>query len=63
MFTLGRSDVFAPGDRGLQKAIENIYNLPIDAPPSKIIAIADTWKPYRTTACLHLWHSLDNESK
>lgn len=60
MFTLRRPDVFAPGDRGLQLAIEQIYQLPANTPESQIVAIADTWRPHRTTASLHLWQSLNN---
>lgn len=60
MFTLGRPDIFAPDDVGLQRAMIRLYNW--DTLPSKkeLIAAAEKWQPYRTVACLHLWHSLDN---
>ena len=61
MFTLIRPDVFAPDDRGLQLAIQKLYTLPSVPPRSELEAIAATWSPYRTTACWHLWRSLDNE--
>ena len=60
MFTLGRPDVFAPGDRGLQLAIQRLYNFPATPPPKALEQLASTWSPYRTTACTHLWHSLEN---
>lgn len=59
-FTLGRPDVFAPGDRGLQLAIQRLYNFPVTPPPKALEQLASTWSPYRTTACTHLWHSLEN---
>ena len=60
MFTLMRPDVFAPDDRGLQLAIQKMYGLPDVPPRAELEAIARKWSPYRTTACYHLWHSLDN---
>ncbi len=60
MFTLGRPDVFAPDDRGLQLAVQKLYKLPEVPPRSEILAIAEKWRPYRTAASYHLWRSLDN---
>lgn len=61
MFTLDRPDVFAPDDRGLQLAIQRLYNLPEVPKRSELEAIAAKWSPYRTTASWHLWALLDNE--
>lgn len=58
MFTLGRSDIFAADDRGLQLAIEKLYEQTFTR--KELEQFATRWAPYRTTACLHLWHSLDN---
>lgn len=60
MFTLRRPDVFAPGDRGLQLAIERLYNLPAKTSQSQLEVFAERWQPHRTTASLHLWQSLNN---
>lgn len=60
MFTLGRLDVFAPDDVGLQRGIQKLYGLEAVPPKAELIAIADKWRPYRTVASWHLWHSLDN---
>lgn len=60
MFTLGRLDVFAPDDGGLQRAVAKLYGLEAVPPKAELIAIADKWRPYRTVASWHLWHSLDN---
>lgn len=61
IFTLHRSDIFAPNDRGLQIAIKEIYEL-TELPSNRALEqfAEDHWAPYRTTASLHLWHSLDN---
>lgn len=63
MFTLGRPDVFAPDDVGLQNAMKRLYGW--DALPSRaeLIRFAERWRPYRTVAALYLWHMLDNEPK
>lgn len=58
IFTLQRPDVFAPGDRGLQLAIERHYKQAVAK--SELEEFAKRWAPYRSTASLHLWHSLDN---
>lgn len=60
MFTLARPDVFAPGDRGLQLAIERLYDLPAKTTELQLATFAERWQPHRTTASLHLWQSLNN---
>jgi DNA-3-methyladenine glycosylase II len=60
MFTLGRLDVFAPDDVGLQRAITRLYNLPAVPPRAELEQIAGRWRPYRTVAAWHLWESLRN---
>ena len=59
IFTLHRPDVFAPDDRGLQIAIEKIYDKSFSR--SELVSFAERWEPHRSTACLHLWRSLDNK--
>lgn len=58
IFTLHRPDVFAPDDRGLQLAAEKLYDRTFTR--SELDQLAEQWSPYRSTACLHLWRSLDN---
>jgi DNA-3-methyladenine glycosylase II len=58
MFTLGREDVFAPDDLGIQQAMIATYKLDNNNKKElreKMIKLSDKWKPYRTYACLHLW--------
>ena len=58
MFTLGREDVFAVDDLGIQQAMTKLYNLDNSdkkAMKEKMIRLSSKWTPYRTYACLHLW--------
>jgi len=62
MFTLGREDVFAVDDLGIQQAMIRLYKL--DKSDKKklrdnMLRISDLWSPYRTFACLHLWRHKD----
>lgn len=62
MFTLGREDVFAVDDLGIQQAMARLYkleDLPLKDLKQRMLAIAEDWKPYRTYACLHLWNWKD----
>lgn len=64
MFTLGREDLFAFDDWGLQNAIVKLYNLKIENKKEllqKIEKITAKWSPYRTYACLYLWKWKDNK--
>jgi DNA-3-methyladenine glycosylase II len=63
MFALGREDVFAIDDWGVQNAMINLYKL--DRTDKKkfredLLRISKKWSPYRTYACLHLWRWKDN---
>jgi DNA-3-methyladenine glycosylase II len=60
IFTLVRLDVFAPDDVGLKRAIKQIYGYDEVPNRDRLIEMAETWKPYQTVACWHLWKSLKN---
>jgi DNA-3-methyladenine glycosylase II len=58
MFALGREDVFAVDDLGIQQAITRLYDLdPSNKKKMKerMIEISSQWSPYRTYACRYLW--------
>ncbi len=62
MFTLGREDVFAVDDLGIQQAMTKVYKL--DAADKKgmkekMLKISAKWAPYRTYACFYLWKYKD----
>ena len=66
MFTLGREDVFAVDDLGIQNSMIEHYQL--DRADKKkfkeqLLKISAAWSPYRTYACLHLWRWKDEPTK
>lgn len=63
MFALGREDVFAVDDLGIQNAMIKLYKL--DNSDKKqlkedMLRLSKKWSPYRTYACIHLWRWKDN---
>ncbi|WP_276132599.1 DNA-3-methyladenine glycosylase family protein [Polluticoccus soli] len=63
MFALGREDVFAVDDLGIQQGMAKLYKLDMadkKAMREKMLKISEKWKPYRTYACMHLWRWKDN---
>ncbi len=63
MFSLGREDIFAIDDWGLQNAVINIYKLKTDDKKKlreRILKISSQWSPYRSYASLYLWRWKDN---
>lgn len=62
MFTLGREDIFSIDDYGIRMAMKKLYKLDDTdkkAFRDKLLKISAKWSPYRTYACLHLWHWKD----
>jgi DNA-3-methyladenine glycosylase II len=63
MFGLGREDIFAIDDWGLQNAMIHIYKLDREDKKlfrEKLLKISGKWSPYRTYACMYLWRWKDN---
>jgi DNA-3-methyladenine glycosylase II len=63
MFTLGREDIFAFDDFGIQQSMIKLYKLNRDDKKQfreAMEKISVKWSPYRTYACLHLWRWKDN---
>jgi DNA-3-methyladenine glycosylase II len=66
MFTLGREDVFALDDFGIQQSVAKLYKLDTSNKKElreRMIKISSKWKPYRTYACRYLWGWKDNVPK
>jgi DNA-3-methyladenine glycosylase II len=62
MFGLGREDVFAIDDWGIQNAMIAVYKLNREdkkAFREKIVRISSKWSPFRTYACMYLWRYKD----
>lgn len=58
MFYLGREDVFAIDDLGLQQSMIKLYRLDSSdkkALRQRLLQISAKWAPYRTYACRYLW--------
>ncbi|MEM9576167.1 MAG: DNA-3-methyladenine glycosylase 2 family protein [Pseudomonadota bacterium] len=55
MFSLGRADVFAPGDLALQEAARSLYQLPERPKPAALRAMAEDWSPWRSVAARALF--------
>ena len=63
MFTLGREDVFAADDLGIQNSMIKHYKLNRTDKKKfrdQLLKISEQWSPYRTYACLHLWRWKDS---
>ena len=52
MRALSWPDAFPHTDLGIKKALR-------ESNPRKILAMAESWKPWRAYATMNLWHSLD----
>ena len=64
MFTLGREDVFAVDDLGIQQAMTKVYKLDAadkKALREKMLKLSAKWSPYRTYACFYLWKYKDSK--
>lgn len=62
MFTLGREDIFAVDDLGIQQAVAKLYglgSLEKKELKEKMLKISTKWAPYRTYACRYLWNWKD----
>ena len=58
MSSLGREDVFAVDDLGIQQAICRLYKVDSTNKKTmkeKMLKLSLKWSPYRTYACIHLW--------
>jgi len=64
MSTLGREDIFAVDDLGIQQSMAKLYKIDMTdkkAMKQKMISISNKWSPYRTYACKYLWGWKDGE--
>jgi len=55
MFSLGRADVFAPGDLAMQEAARILYDLPERPKEAAFRKMALQWSPWRSVAARLLW--------
>lgn len=55
MFSLGRADVFAPGDLALQESARLLFDLPDRPREREFREMAQGWRPWRSVAARLLW--------
>ena len=55
IIALRREDVVLPGDLALRKAVRAAYQLDHLPAEQEVLAIADTWRPYRSLATSYLF--------
>lgn len=55
MFSLGRADIFAPGDLAIQEAARIIYDLPNRPTERAMRDMAQAWSPWRSVAARIFW--------
>ena len=57
LFGLGRPDVFPVEDLGVRRGMHVVFGDDLDR--SRMTAIADRWRPYRSYATLYLWRAVE----
>lgn len=62
LFHLGRLDVFASGDLGLQEGIRVLDDLETRPTPAEALERAEIWSPLRSVASWYLWRLVDGEA-
>ncbi|WP_282157917.1 DNA-3-methyladenine glycosylase family protein [Shimia thalassica] len=55
MFSLGRADVFAPGDLALQEAARILFEMDKRPSEKELRQMAEDWSPWRSVAARALW--------
>jgi DNA-3-methyladenine glycosylase II len=57
MHALQRSDLFPLGDIALVNSLKHVKQLHTKTTKEELLAIAESWRPYRTVASMILWHA------
>jgi DNA-3-methyladenine glycosylase II len=55
IIALGREDVVLAGDLALRKAVRTVYGLDHLPAEGEVLAIAESWRPYRSLATAYLF--------
>ena len=59
LFTLRRPDVLLANDLGIRKAVRDQYGLAALPAAAEVTRLGESWRPYRTRACVYFWRSLE----
>ena len=57
MHALQRTDLFPLGDIALVNSLKEVKQLSHTITKDEMLAIAESWRPYRTIASMILWHA------
>jgi DNA-3-methyladenine glycosylase II len=57
MHSLQRTDLFPLGDIALVNSLKEVKQLHAHTTKEEMLAIAESWRPYRTVAAMILWHA------
>jgi DNA-3-methyladenine glycosylase II len=57
IFSLGRLDVLPVDDLGLRVGVQRFYGLAERPGRKQLVAIGETWRPYRSIATWYFWRS------
>ena len=63
MFSLGRANVFAPGDLALQEATRLLFDLADRPTEKKLRLLAKDWSPWQAVAARLLWSYYNHQKK
>ncbi len=61
IFHLNNPDIFPLGDIALQRIIYKHYNQSQVMEKDIFTKLTNSWRPYRSIACLYLWRSFDDK--
>ncbi len=65
MFSLGHENVFAVDDLGIQQAMIKLYKIKFETKKElqlKMLKKSESWSPFKSYACLHLWKWKDTQA-
>ena len=60
IFSLGRQDVLAYDDIGIQRGMKWLYQLPAHPSKEKMMVYGEKWKPFRSVASFYLWEVINS---
>lgn len=61
LFRLGRLDVIAPGDLGVQEGLRRLDGLGRRPTPREVETRAEAWRPLRSVGCWMMWRLVEQE--
>ncbi|MFJ5622960.1 DNA-3-methyladenine glycosylase family protein [Peribacillus loiseleuriae] len=60
---VGRPNLFPGADIGIQRALQQVYNLPQKPTKEEMLKYSESWSPYLSYASLYLWRSTEKRSE